>query len=68
VFVDLGYRGVEVPNVTIYKARQKRGVNTRRLKRALKRKTTACSGATISKARLAMPCTPSCAVQATTSA
>ncbi len=37
-FVDLGYRGVEVPNVTIYKARQKRGVDTRRLKRALKRR------------------------------
>jgi IS5 family transposase len=37
-FVDLGYRGVEVPNVTIYKARQKRGINTRRLKRALKRR------------------------------
>jgi len=38
VFVDLGYRGVEVPNVTIYKARQKRGIDTRRLKRALKRR------------------------------
>lgn len=38
VFVDLGYRGVDVPNITIYKARQKRGVNTRRLKRALKRR------------------------------
>lgn len=38
VFVDLGYRGVDVPNVTIYKARQKRGLNTRRLKRALKRR------------------------------
>ncbi len=38
VFVDLGYRGVGVPNVTIYKARQKRGINTRRLKRALKRR------------------------------
>jgi len=38
VFVDLGYRGVEVPNVTIYKARQKRGLNTRRLKNALKRR------------------------------
>jgi len=38
VFVDLGYRGVDVPNVTIYKARQKRGINTRRLKRALKRR------------------------------
>jgi IS5 family transposase len=37
-FVDLGYRGVEVPGVTIYKARQKRGVDTRRLKRALKRR------------------------------
>jgi IS5 family transposase len=37
-FVDLGYRGVEVPAVTIYKARQKRGLNTRRLKRALKRR------------------------------
>lgn len=37
-FVDLGYRGAEVPNVTIYKARQKRGINTRRLKRALKRR------------------------------
>ena len=38
VFVDLGYRGSKVPNVTIYKARQKRGINTRRLKRALKRR------------------------------
>lgn len=38
VFVDLGYRGVDVPKVTVYKARQKRGVNTRRLKRALKRR------------------------------
>ena len=38
VFVDLGYRGTLVPNVTVYKARQKRGVNTRRLKRALKRR------------------------------
>ena len=37
-FVDLGYRGVEVPGVTIYKARQTRGVDTRRLKRALKRR------------------------------
>lgn len=37
-FVDLGYRGVEVPGVTIYKARQKRAVDTRRLKRALKRR------------------------------
>jgi hypothetical protein len=38
VFVDLGYRGVDVPKVTLYKARQIRGVNTRRLKRALKRR------------------------------
>lgn len=37
VFVDLGYRGVDVPNVTIYKARQKRGLNTR-LKKALYRR------------------------------
>jgi len=37
-FVDLGYRGVEIPGITIYKARQKRGVDTRRLKRALKRR------------------------------
>lgn len=37
-FVDLGYRGVEVDGVVIYKARQKRGLNTRRLKRALKRR------------------------------
>jgi len=37
-FVDLGYRGVELPGITIYKARQKRGVDTRRLKRALKRR------------------------------
>lgn len=36
--MDLGYRGVKVPGVTIYKARQKRGVDTRRLKRALKRR------------------------------
>ena len=36
--MDLGYRGVDVSNVTIYKARQKRGVNTRRLKQALKRR------------------------------
>jgi IS5 family transposase len=38
VFVDLGYRGVELAGITIYKARQKRGVNTRRLKHALKRR------------------------------
>ncbi|WP_347987885.1 IS5 family transposase [Methylomonas sp. AM2-LC] len=38
VFVDLGYRGVELAGITIYKARQKRGVDTRRLKRALKRR------------------------------
>lgn len=38
VFVDLGYRGVEALNVTIYKARQKRGLYTRRLKNALKRR------------------------------
>lgn len=38
VFVDLGYRGIELAGITIYKARQKRGVNTRRLKRALKRR------------------------------
>ena len=38
VFVDLGYRGIDVPQVTFYKARQKRGVNTQRLKRALKRR------------------------------
>lgn len=37
-FVDLGYRGVMASNVSIYKARQKRGINTRRLKRALKRR------------------------------
>jgi IS5 family transposase len=37
-FVDLGYRGVEIPAVRLYKARQKRGLNTRRLKRALKRR------------------------------
>lgn len=37
-FVDQGYRGVEVPGVRIYKARQKRGLNTRRLQRALKRR------------------------------
>jgi transposase, IS5 family len=38
VFVDLGYRGVDVSNVTVYKAWQKRGVNTRRLKRTLKQR------------------------------
>lgn len=38
VFVDLGYRGVEIPDVTIYKARQKKGLNSRRLKIALKRR------------------------------
>ncbi|MGZ8143954.1 MAG: IS5 family transposase [Methylosarcina sp.] len=37
-FVDLGYRGREVPGVTLYKSRQKRGLNTRRLKTALKRR------------------------------
>lgn len=37
-FVDLGYRGAEVEEVNVYKARQKRGINTRRLKRALKRR------------------------------
>jgi len=36
--MDLGYRGVDVPNVTVYKAPQKRGINTWRLKRALKRR------------------------------
>ena len=38
VFVDLGYRGVDLANVKVYKARQKRGINTWRLKRALKRR------------------------------
>ncbi|NOU15691.1 MAG: hypothetical protein HOO92_17310 [Methylococcaceae bacterium] len=38
VFVDLGYRGFEVSNVTIYKARQNRGLNTLRLKIAVKRR------------------------------
>jgi IS5 family transposase len=38
VFVDLGYRGIDIPDVKIFKARQKRGLNTRRLKRALKRR------------------------------
>ncbi|HNC32081.1 IS5 family transposase [Methylosarcina fibrata] len=37
-FVDLGYRGREIPGVTLYKSRQKRGVHTRRLKTALKRR------------------------------
>jgi IS5 family transposase len=36
-FVDLGYRGVEIPGVTLFKARQKRGVNAR-IKRCLKRR------------------------------
>jgi IS5 family transposase len=36
-FVDLGYRGVEVPGVTLFKARQKRGVNAR-IRRCLKRR------------------------------
>jgi hypothetical protein len=33
-----GSSAAPVPNVTIYKARLKRGINTRRLKRALKRR------------------------------
>jgi IS5 family transposase len=79
VFVDLGYRGVDVPNATIYKARQKRGVNTRRLKRALKRrnaiepvighlKKDGLLNRNCLKGEHRMPCTPSCAAQATTSA
>ncbi len=38
VLTDLGYRGVEIEGVNNYRARQKRGINTRRLKRALKRR------------------------------
>nr|WP_225587581.1 hypothetical protein [Methylomonas fluvii] len=38
MFVDLGYRCVELAGITIYKTRQKRGVNTRRLKRPFKRR------------------------------
>ncbi len=37
-FTDLGYRGVDIEGVNSYRARQKRGINTRRLKRALKRR------------------------------
>ncbi len=37
-FVDKGYRGAKVDGVTIYTAGQRRGVKTRRLKRALKRR------------------------------
>ena len=36
--VDLGYRGREVPGVTNTRYGQKRGINTRQLKKALKRR------------------------------
>jgi hypothetical protein len=50
--VDLNYRGVDVPNVTIYKARHKRGINTQWLKRRLNGKIT-------SNANWAMTCSHS---------
>jgi len=77
-FVDWGYRGVEVTGVTIYKARQKRGVNTWRLNCALKRrnaiepvighlKNDGLLGRNYLKGELVMPCMPSSAAPAITS-
>ena len=37
-YVDRGYRGVEVPGTTVYRSGQRRGINTRTLKRELKRR------------------------------
>ena len=37
-FVDKGYRGVEIEGIEIYRSGQKRGVHTRRLKQAIKRR------------------------------
>ena len=38
-YVDRGYRGAAVPGVAIYRSGQRRGVNTRQIKRELKRRT-----------------------------
>jgi IS5 family transposase len=38
-YVDRGYKGVEIPGVTIFRSGQRRGVNTRTLKRELKRRS-----------------------------
>ncbi|MFW6039233.1 MAG: IS5 family transposase [bacterium] len=38
-YVDRGYKGVEIPGVQIFRSGQKRGVNTRTLKRELKRRS-----------------------------
>jgi IS5 family transposase len=38
-YVDRGYKGAEVPGVRIFRSGQKRGVNTRTLKRELKRRS-----------------------------
>lgn len=38
-YVDRGYKGVELPGVSIYRSGQRRGINTRTLKRELKRRS-----------------------------
>lgn len=38
-YVDRGYKGVEIPGVTIFRSGQRRGVNTKTLKRELKRRS-----------------------------
>jgi len=38
-YVDRGYKGVDIPGVTIFRSGQRRGVNTRTLKRELKRRS-----------------------------
>jgi IS5 family transposase len=38
-YVDRGYKGVEIPGVQIFRSGQKRGVNTKTLKRELKRRS-----------------------------
>ena len=38
-YVDRGYRGAAVPGVAIYRSGQRRGVNTRQLRRELKRRS-----------------------------
>uniref|UniRef100_UPI003EB9D228 transposase n=1 Tax=Arhodomonas sp. AD133 TaxID=3415009 RepID=UPI003EB9D228 len=38
-YVDRGYKGVEIPGVSIFRSGQRRGVNTRTLKRELKRRS-----------------------------
>lgn len=38
-YVDRGYRGVEIPGVRIFRSGQRRGMNTRTLRRELKRRS-----------------------------